>query len=400
MPQAQRPEETLADIIKGISAQDDSFFAATVNKQDLLQQSAKDLQNIAADIERVRREGAVLFTPSTNGAEKDGATLAAAFDGWRANPPSIAALVFVAAEVFGIEKDGPGFKTAVMAGLAADTPHGDNTYHNTNHFREVTAAMIRLVAAGNALAAAGDTQAQLLEGNDVAKCIIAAASHDLLHDGKGNNPPGGAYKKYLLEDIAIAAAEPFAKLAGMAPADFEDIRVMIRVTDVSSDRALPMAERDPSPHTILRQIYAETHGQRDGVLKNFAVPPELAALTTNPKLLDMAAKMSDADLSPSAATTFEFSRQRTTEMSVEDPQMVKDNAMSLVMFGKFVMDGKFTSTTAETVGKKSLQSIFNKAAAKAEEEKLAVTNAPVAAAPTTTANANQKKPAAGAPKTA
>jgi len=400
MPQAQRPETILADIIKDIAAQGDSFFATTLGKQELLQQGGKTAQNIAADIERVRHEGAVLFTPSTNGAEKDGAALAATFEAWRANPPSTTALMFVAADVFGIEKDSPGFKTAVMTSIAADTQHGDNAYHNTNHFREVTAAMIRLVAAGNALAATGDKQAQLLEGNDVAKCLIAAASHDLLHDGKGNNPPGGAYKKYLLEDIAIGAAEPFAKLAGMASADFEDIRVMIRVTDVSSNRALPMAERDPSPHTILREIYATAHGQRTDVAKSYAVPPELEALTRNPKLLDMAAKMSDADLSPSAATTFEFSRQRTTEMSVEDPQMVKDNAMSLVMFGKFVMDGKFTSTTAETVGKKSLQSIFNKAAAKAEEEKLAVTNAPVAATPTATANANQKKPAAGAPKTA
>ena len=355
--------------IDSISAQGNEFFANTVDRGQLLSQSQKVLQNLDSDVQRIKTEGAILFAPATN-TEVAGQKIAEAFDKWRENPPSTVALMIVAAEKFGIDMDSPNFKGALMTGLASQVRH-DNAYHDTSHFREVTAVMVRLVGANNELAATGTKGTELLDGNDIAKCLACAASHDLLHDGKGNTV-GGVHEQYRLENKAIGAAEPFMKLAGVSEKDMEDIRVMIRITDISADNSKKPEERIPSPHRQLRAAYAEAYeGGKPAV-----VQPELEALRKDPKLLVVAAMMSDADLGPSAATDYAFSRKMTGLVAKETPAL-SDSDITLKGFMQFVVDNRFTSQAGTDANGASLKGIFNEASKRVEAQQALQNKPPV-----------------------
>jgi hypothetical protein len=347
-------KQALAAAIDALKNQDDAYFANSIAKPDLLSSAKKTLANFDDDVERVKREGAVLFaTPPASGD-----ALAALFDIWRKDPPSTAAVVTVAAQALGIDEDAPAYKAALMAAIAADVDPG-HAYHNTSHFREVTCSMARLLTVNNELAASGAKGTELLDSDSMAKCLLAAASHDLLHSG-GNNTVAGVHQRYRLEDKAIGAAEPFMQLAGMKARDIEDVRVMIRVTDISKDAG------GFSPHNLLREIYGETFEDKE-IEKRPARPKELARLGKDDRLLVMAALMSDADLTPSAATAYDFSRRQTTLMNRENPD-IKDNDASLAGFLKFLMGGTFTSVAGKTAGQTALDGIYQDAHAKVPQK--------------------------------
>jgi 3'5'-cyclic nucleotide phosphodiesterase len=286
-----------------------------------------------------------------------GDALAALFDIWRKDPPSTAAVISVAAETLGIGPATPALKAALMAGIAADVDPG-HAYHNTSHFREVVSSMARLLTVNNEIASTGATGAELLDGPDMAKCLLAAAAHDLLHDGT-NNTAGGVHTRYRLEDKAIAAAEPLMALAGMKPRDIEDVRVMVRVTDISKDSA------GFSPHELLRQSYAVTFEDID-VEKRLSAK-ELARLNKDDTLLLMAALMSDADLTPSAATNYDFSRRQTTLMNKENPA-IADTDASLAGFLKHMVGGSFTSAAGKKAGQTALDTIYKDTLAKVPQK--------------------------------
>ncbi|MEZ0261424.1 MAG: hypothetical protein ACAH80_10470 [Alphaproteobacteria bacterium] len=346
-------KQDLIDAIELLKGEDDTSFAASIAKPALLSSAKDALAAFDADVLRVKREGAVLFaSPAASGD-----ALAALFDIWRKDPPSTAAVISVAAETLGITPSTPALKAALMAGIAADVDPG-HAYHNTSHFREVVSSMARLLTVNNEMAVSGAKGTQLLDSDDMAKCLLAAAAHDLLHDGT-NNTAGGMYTRYRLEDKAIAAAEPFMALAGMKPRDVEDVRVMVRVTDISRDSA------GFSPHVMLRQAYAVTFEDID-VEKRLSAK-ELSRLNKDDTLLLMAALMSDADLSPSAATSYDFSRRQTTLMNKENPA-IKDTDASLASFLKSMMGGSFTSAAGKQAGQAALDTIYKDAIAKVPQK--------------------------------
>lgn len=343
-------KQALIDAIEALKTQDDAYYASSIAKPDILSSAKKTLAAFDADVERVKREGAVLFaSPPASGD-----ALAALFDIWRKDPPSTAAVITAAAQTLGIDETTPAFKAALMAGIAADVDPG-HAYHNTSHFREVTCSMARLLGVNNELAASGANGAELLDGNAMAKCLLAAASHDLLHSG-GNNTVAGVHQRYRLEDKAIGAAIPFMQLAGLRKRDIEDVRAMIRVTDISKDAT------GFSPHKLLREIHAEAFEGAE-IVKPLPRPKELARLGKDHTLLLMAALMSDADLTPSAATAYDFSRRQTTLMHAENPD-IKDNDAALAGFLKYLVGGSFTSAAGKTAGQAALDGIYKDASAK------------------------------------
>lgn len=341
-------KQDLIDVIELLKAEDDTSFANSVAKPALLASARDTLAAFDADVLRVKREGAVLFaSPPVSGD-----ALAALFDIWRKDPPSTAAVISVAAETLGISGT-PALQAALMAGIAADVDPG-NAYHNTSHFREVVSSMARLLTVNNELAVSGAKGAELLDGSDMAKCLLAAASHDLLHDGT-NNTVAGVHTRYRLEDKAFGATKVFMQLAGMKSRDIEDVRVMIRVTDISKDSA------GFSPHALLKQAYAETFegAEVDKPLR----AKELSRLGKDDTLLLMAALMSDADLTPSAATAYDFSRRQTTLMNKENPA-IADTDASLAGFLKHMMGGSFTSAAGKVAGQTALGTICKDTLAK------------------------------------
>ena len=206
--------------------------------------------------------------------------------------------------------------------------------------------MARLCNVNNEIAAGGQAGSVFLDADNIAKSLLAAAAHDLMHDGKTNSLNGPeSHEQYRLENKAIAAIEPFMQLAGMPPRDQEDVRVMIRITDISAPQG------GKSPHTHLK---AAVKGAGD------TAPNELTDIARDRALMTMCTLMSDADLGPSTATNFDFSRKMTTLLSKENPALADSNK-TLSGFLQFVVGGELTSDAGKTASGKALSGIMQEA---------------------------------------
>ena len=329
-----------------IAAQDDGFFKNTFRRDELVGSAIDTVRNFDRDIQALKQDAGVLFgSATTAGGDDRGGKLAALFDKWRDNPPSTTAIICAAAAHFDIPADNRHLKAAVMAGLAAEVDN-DNPYHSNHHFREVTATMARLCNVNNEIAAGGQAGSVFLDADNIAKSLLAAAAHDLMHDGKTNSLNGPeSHEQYRLENKAIAAIEPFMQLAGMPPRDQEDVRVMIRITDISAPQG------GKSPHTHLK---AAVKGAGD------TAPNELTDIARDRALMTMCTLMSDADLGPSTATNFDFSRKMTTLLSKENPALADSNK-TLSGFLQFVVGGELTSDAGKTASGKALSGIMQEA---------------------------------------
>lgn len=340
--------------IQKIMAQDEGFFAGSFSRGQLLESAALIAENLDQDMARIRKESGILFSPADqNNPGKMGEGLATAFEGWRENPPSITALMMVSADVMGIDKKSPEFSAALLSSIAAEV-RNDNAYHSNHHFREVTAMMIRNCVTNNDLAASGAQNVQMMSSESMAKCLTAAAAHDLMHDGKGNSP-NGQHEQYRLENQSIHAVEPLMKLAGMSERDQEDIRVMIRVTDITAKPG------EMSPHKMLRSALEESFGTGAPGQPPVALPAELSALRGNSELLTMATLMSDADLGPSAGTSYDFSQKQSKLLSQENPN-IKAGPEGTIGFLKYVIGDSFSSVAGKTALNGALVKISDTAA--------------------------------------
>lgn len=365
-----------------LAAQDDAFFKNTFRRDELVNSAIDTVRHFERDMQRLKQDAGVLFASAgTAGGGDNGAKMAELFDKWRDNPPSTVAIICAAAEHFDIPPDNRHLKAAIMAGLAAEVDN-DNPYHSNHHFREVTATMARLCNVNNELAASGKPGAIMLESDNVAKCLLAAAGHDLMHDGKTNSLTGPeSHQQYRLENKAIGAIEPFMQVAGMSARDQEDVRVMIRITDISAPPG------GKSPHSLLKGVFKEPPVREQSLSSSSIVqqylkdhnapvlvddsgkalpsasvelPPALRNLAQDQTLLTMCTLMSDADLGPSTATNFEYSRKMTTLLSRENPALADSNK-TLSGFLQFVVGGELTSDAGKTASQKALSSIMQEA---------------------------------------
>lgn len=386
-------KQALQQAASALAAQAPETFSTSFSQTDLVNSSIQSLSRFDQDIASLKKDAAVLFDGSTG--EAAGHKMSDLFNSWRDRPVSTPAIISFAAEHFGIPPEDKNLQAALMAGIAAEVEN-DNPYHNNHHFREVTATMARLCATNNDLAASQKT-AIFLETDNIAKCLLAAAGHDLMHDGKTNSLSGAeSHEQYRLENKAIEAINPFMKIAGMSGRDREDVRVMIRITDIS---AKPGAA---SPHKYLKEAaqFTQTHismppellqnppvetilttppdiaaeklpssfislppdAGKSPLPQQWSLPPELADLAQSPQLLTMATLMSDADLGPSTATNFDYSRHMTTLLSQENPALADSNK-TLDGFLNFVVGGELTSQAGRTASGATLQSIMQGAKA-------------------------------------
>lgn len=396
-------KEALQESAAALAAQTPEMFSKSFTQTELVNSGIETLSRFDQDMARLRKEAAVLVD-GTHGVD-GGQKMADLFNSWRDNPVSTPAIICFAAAHFGIPPEDRNLRAALMAGIAAEVQN-DNPYHSNHHFREVTATMARLCATNNELATRGKNTV-FLDTDNIAKCLLAAAGHDLMHDGKTNSLSGPeSHVQYRLENKAIEAIEPFMKIAGMNGRDREDVRVMIRITDISAKPGTPSPHKHLKeavqavqthldiPSELLQEPLAETLATDTGgkVRSSFMtpradkpeqvkLPPELADLASSPQLLTMAALMSDADLGPSTATNFEYSRRMTTLLSQENPALADSNK-TLDGFLTFVVGGALTSQAGRNASGATLQSIMQGAKQPDPPKKQ-----PAAAAPQKTAQA-------------
>lgn len=329
---------------------------ASIQKQDVITSSnyqksyQKALKNIDQDMAQLKTQNQTLFgnhVENSDGA--NGAKLADLYSTWRDDgPPSVPAILMHAADVMGIDKEEPSFKAAVMTGIAAEIEL-ENSYHDNHHFREVVTAALRYCVTNNEMAADGQTE--LMSGKDIAKTLLAAAGHDLNHDGTGNHE-NGEHIPYRLEQKSLDAMAPYMAAAGMAQQDIQDVKTAIRVTDVSQPRD------GVSPHTHLKTIAkaAETGAKVD----ISEIPAELQALTSNKILLQTASILSDADLTPSAGTTYDFNQRMTENLHGEVPA-ISVGPGTTQFFCQQIVGGAFTSAAGQKHSNASLTGMVNTA---------------------------------------
>ena len=289
-----------------------------------------------ADFAQDCEAAAKLFDASAKGHDR-----ARLFTKWRQQPPSMPALLAVAAAKLSLPPDEPALVAAMLAGMAADMP-ATNPYHNNAHFREVTSMMALYALEHKNIADAGQAGVMALGARDLAKCLLAAAAHDLAHDGTGNTVDGMHYP-FRLEDRAIGVVTPLMEKAGLSPADCRDVQVMIRTTDISGLVA---------PHKVLRKLMAG---------EDIEVSAELDALKGDRRLQQMAALLSDADLAPSASLCYAFAIASTRALNRENPSLAPTDK-SLKGFLDFIVESRFCSPAAQSVSQADLDLLQHKIA--------------------------------------
>lgn len=326
-------------IFDKVSNAGESFFADSFSPA-VMAAAAIDCRADTASLENAKE---VLFPAETSA--QAGADIARLFTNWRTEtPPRIPSLLMLAADHFGIDRESPAFQTALLAGIAAETPH-PNPYHSPYHFREVVAAMMRLCHVHNA------THDEKMTPNDIALCLATAAAHDLKHDG-GTNLRDGVRIPAFLELRAIEALKPLAKVCGLSDRDIDDMATLIHVTDISGADSLRAG---------LRKIMS---GQPEAVF-----PVEFARLAADKRLQNMAAMMSDADLTPSLATTHAFNRGTAQLLYKENPAIaVASFDKGLIFFIETVIGGTFVSDSGKTVGNQAMGAILHKARLNARKD--------------------------------
>ena len=314
---------------------------------DGFKQALNDIkENLDADHELLLEDQDLFFgefvetEPGENGAK-----LAALFEKWRdgERPPSLTSILMFAADGLDIPADSPAFQAGLMASVSGEIAL-DNGYHDNHHFREVTASMLRLLVTNNELAMQGQLNAPLLDTENLAKSLLAAIAHDQNHDGTSNVFEDD-HIPFRLEQLSINTVQPFEEMAGMSEDDIKDVQTMIYVTDVSAEKG------GVSPHTQMKEIIHKA-SLKDGVQPE-DYKPELARLAEGDDLRQMAAMLSDADLTPSAGTDYEFNQRMTFNLNMEAP-FIKPGPDTTKFFCGVVVGGEFTSTAGRVQSNSAL----------------------------------------------
>lgn len=186
--------------------------------------------------------------------------------------PSLPCILYKAAQKFGFKDE--HIRVAMVAGMLGMEDAG-HEYHNASHNRKVVLQAVRLA-----------TEADLSSG-DTAKLLIAAAIHDLGHDGKGNIIDG-THVPFRLEKQSFECARLYLEAARLSSEDTEDIKYIVLATDVS-----PLGNPNASAHLIAT-------GQWD------KLPEELSGLKERPDLQKLARMIAVADIASSAALSREI----------------------------------------------------------------------------------------------
>jgi hypothetical protein len=312
-------------------------FSGIVSASSFNPIAEQSLIGIDRDMRKLRASSDVIFPSVAEDQSlplESGMELAKLFHDLRKSPPSIASVITVAADKFGIEKNHPLLRAAFMISIAADIAT-ESPYHNSNHTREVTIAMTRLIYAYQ------QQKKTPLSQEDICLCLVAAVGHDLMHDGTGNR--GIPYR---LEDNAFHAILPFLKTCGITAEQAHKIHMIIRVTDIST------GEDGVSPQSALKNYL---------ITGNALPAPGIEDIFKDKKLLLLAGFMGDADLTPSAGTSYAFSRLMNNFLHRETRRVVPDTPQTTLGFIDHVLQGQFSTAIGRQLGQASLAEIRRQA---------------------------------------
>jgi hypothetical protein len=224
-----------------------------------------------------------------------GPALTRLFDTW---PSSTAtALAIFAAENLDIEPGTVIFSGLVNAAILADVEN-PLPYHGNDHYKQVLMQTMCHIHTHNQIS----PEELRFSSHQAGLILIAAAIHDLCHDGKGN-----AGQQYRLEQRSFNAAHPYLKAAGLSQDDLADIEAMVLCTDITQ------INKQDSPAHLLRKCYLH----QEGLAELPYLPPELSRLEGRPELVRMAMVVSISDIANSVGLSFSEGWKQTQRLAQE-----------------------------------------------------------------------------------
>lgn len=219
--------------------------------------------------------------------------------------------------------------------LAYDTMK-HNPYHGPNH---VTAVMISVV-----MLAEFTSGVRCLSSKDKFLLLLTAAGHDVFHDG-GNNKG----IRFRLEKIAVRAIQnvmsDYSEI--FSPRDILDVGVLTLATEPTLRRSV----------ILLSELAEKNITGIDPSSLN--LPPEVATLSTDPRLALMAGYISDSDLFCSIGLGFEESVRQSDLIAKEEALYKGEEHYSELEYDKIVyfLHNIATDSFATTSGNQFISSL-------------------------------------------
>ncbi len=260
---------------------------------------------------------------------------------------SMVALIAAAFAHFNI-RDEKWCQAALGAAVYAGIPH-ELQYHNKAHFKKVVLHMVRLIAAHNYIFQ--DTS-NFLDHDKIALLLIAAAVHDLGHEGTGNIID----RKYYIakaERKSFDIISPYLKSCGISDDDINDLLVLLVATDVS-----PFG--DPmSPANQVRNTYDVHFGSSEddgGDCEVFEISPELYGIEGREHLCMMALMLHEADILNSAAVSYDTTVAESRAVSLEIGRQHALPEDTLLFLDK-ICNGQMCSAAAQFIASDNMDDI-------------------------------------------
>ena len=317
-----------------------------------VEESTKDLNKSLQTLEK--QTGSLLSSAAKGKDYGEGAQKV--FHAWdnNKNPPPLLSLCLYAFEKTGLKPDETDLAMLIMMSILGQIKN-DLPYHSDMHFRKVVAQVGTMIVAHQNL---HRDRKYAFSAKQMCMLLGAACIHDLDHDGKGNVIkglliPGRAEKR------AFMLAEPYMEAVGVDEKTLNEILVMILSTDV-----LPLNDPTNSVQQMKAAYRYHFMGENKGVYA-LNLSEELSAMESNPYLTLMSLILHEADISTSAALTYEVTKYETALLMDE---YRRDHAYpeDVVNFLEQICDCCFLTEVGKVLYQQNIEHIY--ACAKADFE--------------------------------
>lgn len=241
-------------------------------------------------------------------------------------------------------------KALVAAAMLGDLPN-HNPFHSNDHFRDITATVLRMCNVHNDLVNMGEIEHDALTSNDICLMLIAACIHDFCHDGCGNTLDG-VHIPMRLEKRAFSMAQPVLKLFDLSDEELKLIEMMILCTDVS------YGDKGYSPSRILNKFYKYHFEAND--LPNITSDDysHLADyLKDHKKTVLMAMMLEEADIFTSVGLSYEYAKLTTTLVAAET-DILRGTPSTLHGFIEMICHGLISSPAAQFLFSEPFDKIY------------------------------------------
>lgn len=282
-----------------------------------------------------------------------GARATAVFNRWadEGGGPSMVAMAAHAIDHFNIPHDHPDVGSVLTAALLAEYPN-NLLYHGNEHYRKVMFHVIRLMVTHQALQ---DEKAIKLSEAQIIQMLIAAAIHDLGHEG-GDNMRDGIYTPGYMEQRAVDIARPYFQALDLDRDLLAEIETIVFCTDIT------FFAGENSPCVRMRKIFDYFfvgNVTEDDI--GMMMIGKLRRFDENPALSMMAMLLHEADVGSSAGLSYEQSRVETMSIMEERGVMTAGPKM-LLAFMTQQLNGNMVTPAGRAVFGPAMQTIMEQAA--------------------------------------